>query len=119
MMGLESSISHLTWRRETIVGKVILMNTAISPTPVKLDPELKGRLKRLAAARHRAPHWLMREAIAQYVDREEKRQSLHQDAVAAWEEFEETGLHVSGNEVMAWLETWGTDNELPAPACHK
>ena len=64
------------------------MNTPISPTPVKLDPELKVRLKRLATARHRAPHWLMREAIAQYVDREEKRQALHQDAVAAWNECE-------------------------------
>ena len=95
------------------------MNTPISPTPVKLDPELKGRLKRLATARHRAPHWLMREAIAQYVDREEKRQALHHDAVAAWNEFEETGLHVTGNEVMAWLMTWGTDDEVPAPACHK
>jgi predicted transcriptional regulator len=95
------------------------MNTPVSPTPVKLDPELKVRLKRLATARHRAPHWLMREAIAQYVDREEKRQALHQDALAAWEEFEETGLHATGNEVMAWLETWGTDDELPAPACHK
>ena len=92
------------------------MNTPISPTPVKLDPELNVRLKRLATARHRAPHWLMREAIAQYVDREERRQALHQDAVAAWAEFEETGLHVSDNEMVAWLETWGTDEELPAPA---
>lgn len=102
-----------------IIGRVLPMNTAISPTPVKLDPELKVRLKRLATARHRAPHWLMREAIAQYVDREERRQALHQDAVAAWAEFEETGLHVSDNEMVAWLETWGTDEELPAPACHK
>ena len=32
-------------------------------------------------------------------------QALHQDAVTAWEDCEETGLHVTGNEVMAWLET--------------
>jgi len=95
------------------------MNTApVSPTPVKLDPELKGRLKRLADARHRAPHWLMREAIAQYVEREEKRQSLHQEAVAAWQELKETGLHATGDEVVAWLDSWGTDKEQPAPECH-
>jgi len=98
------------------------MNTtsnAVSPTPVKLDPELKGRLKRLAAARHRAPHWLMREAIAQYVEREEKRQSLHREALAAWQEVQDTGLHVTGDEVTVWLDSWGTDNELSAPECHK
>ncbi len=116
---LLQGICESTLAGQRFVGRVLPMNTAISPTPVKLDPELKGRLKRLATARHRAPHWLMREAIAQYVDREEKRQALHQDAVAAWQEYEETGLHVSGNEVMAWLETWGTDNEQSAPACHK
>ena len=104
--------------------KVLLMTTAapsspIAPTPVKLDPQLKHRLKRLAEARHRAPHWLMREAIAQYVEREEKRQELHQQAVAAWEEFQQTGLHATAEEVDAWLASWGTDNELPAPECHK
>jgi predicted transcriptional regulator len=92
---------------------------SVTPTPLKLDPELMKRLKRLAAARHRAPHLLMREAIAQYVEREERRQALHKDAVAAWEEYEETGLHVSGDEVTAWLETWGTESESPTPACHK
>lgn len=88
------------------------------PTPVPLDPALQARLKRLAAARHRAPHWLMREAIAHYVDREERRHALHREAAAAWEAFEATGLHVAGHEVMAWVETWGAEDERPAPACH-
>lgn len=93
--------------------------SSITPTPVKLDPVLKGRLKRLAEARHRAPHWLMREAIAQYVEREEKRQEMHQQAVATWEEFQKTGLHATGQEVVAWLDSWGTENELPTPECHR
>ena len=48
-------------------------------TSLKLDPELRDRLRRLAEARRRTPHWLMREAIAQYVDREEARERLRAD----------------------------------------
>jgi predicted transcriptional regulator len=38
----------------------------------KLDPDLTGRLQRLAAARHQTPDTLIREAIEQYLGREEK-----------------------------------------------
>ena len=39
-------------------------------TSVKLDAGLKSRLDRLASARQRSPHWLMREAIQRYVEGE-------------------------------------------------
>ncbi|MBB4194318.1 putative transcriptional regulator [Rhizobium aethiopicum] len=90
-----------------------------SPTSLKLDDELKGRVQQLAEARRRSSHWIMREAIAQYVEREEKREALRQETLGAWNEFEATGLHVTGAEVEKWLSTWGTDDELSAPECHK
>ena len=96
------------------------MSTAtIHPVAIKIDLETKERVKRLADARHRTPHWLMREAIRQYVEREEKREAFHQDAIRAWSEYQETGLYVTGDEVFEWLETWGEENEKPAPVCHK
>lgn len=90
-----------------------------SPTSLKLDDELKSRVQHLAEARRRSSHWIMREAIAQYVEREEKREALRQQTLDAWDEFQATGLHVSGDEVEKWLSSWGTDDELPAPECHK
>ncbi|MGD0600109.1 MAG: ribbon-helix-helix domain-containing protein, partial [Terriglobales bacterium] len=42
-----------------------------STTSLKLDGETKERVQRLASARRRSPHWVMREAIEQYVEREE------------------------------------------------
>lgn len=90
-----------------------------SATSIKLDDELKGRIQHLAEIRRRSSHWIMREAIAQYVDREEKREALRQDTLKAWEEFQTTGLHATADEVEKWLTSWGTDNELPAPQCHK
>lgn len=95
------------------------MSTTPVPVAVKIDPEMRDRMKRLAEARHRSTHWLMREAIRQYVEREEKREALCRGAVEAWEEYRETGLHVTGEEVMAWLESWGTEDEQAAPQCHK
>jgi len=62
---------------------------------------------------------MMREAIQQYVEREEKREALRQDTLKAWEEFQMTGLSATAEEVDAWLASWGTDNELPAPVCHE
>lgn len=92
---------------------------AIKPTTIKIDVDTKERVKRLAEMRHRTSHWMILEAIRQYVDREEKRESFRQDALAAWQEHQETGLHVTGDEVIAWLDTWGEEDEKAAPVCHR
>lgn len=89
-----------------------------SATSIKLDDDMKGRVQHLAAARQRTSHWIMREAIAQYVEREEKREALRKDTLDAWEEFQATGQHATAEEVDQWLASWGTEDEHPAPACH-
>lgn len=87
-------------------------------TSIKLDPETKDRVQRLAATRKRTAHWVMKEAIEQYVEREETREADYQDALKSWEHYQATGLHVTGDEVIAWLKTWGEEDEKPAPECH-
>jgi predicted transcriptional regulator len=72
-------------------------------TSLKLDSEIKARLQRLAEARRRSQHWQMREAIEQYVDREERRERLRQDAFAACAEYQESGQHLTAAEADAWL----------------
>lgn len=58
-------------------------------------------------------------AIEQYVEREECRETFRQEILKAWDEYQEIGLHVTGDEVIAWLETWGEENEKVVPVCHK
>jgi predicted transcriptional regulator len=89
------------------------------PTSIKLDDDLKSRVEHLAEARRRSSHWIMREAIAQYVDREEDRERLRQETVRAWEELQATGLHATAEEVATWLSSWGTEDEQSAPECHE
>jgi len=73
-----------------------------STTSLKLDGAMKDRVQRLAAARRRSPHWVMREAVEQYVEREEKREQLRQDALARW----------------AWLARLEAGKNASIPKCH-
>jgi len=72
---------------------------------VKLDETLKGRIRSLAERQKRSPHWIMHEAIAQYVKREESRESFKAEALASWAAYQETGRHLTGDEVRTWLAT--------------
>ncbi|MGA0586700.1 CopG family ribbon-helix-helix protein [Dyella sp. KRB-257] len=87
-------------------------------TSVKIDEDLKKRIQHLAGLRRRSAHWIMREAIQQYVEREEARESFRQEALASWQACRETGRHLTGQEARAWLDTWGTGDEKEAPGCH-
>ncbi len=87
-------------------------------TSVKLDDDLKNRIQHLAGARRRTPHWIMREAIRDYVVREEAKERFRQEAVASWQAYQETGRHLTGQEVRGWLNTWGTEKETAIPPCH-
>jgi predicted transcriptional regulator len=61
----------------------------------------------------------MCEAIRQYVEREEARESFKQEAMASWTAYQETGRHLTGQEARSWLQTWGTDAETGLPECHE
>jgi predicted transcriptional regulator len=90
----------------------------LSATSLKLDPGVKERLQRIALARRRTPHWMMREAVEQYVEREEKREQFRRDTLAAWEEYQATGLFVTGEEADAWLAKLQAGKRAPIPKCH-
>ena len=82
---------------------------------VKLDEEIRNRLKMLGQTRDRTPHWLMKKAIVEFLDREEELEKRNREADAALEEYRQTGQYVSHEDMEAWLETWGTDKEGPCP----
>jgi predicted transcriptional regulator len=95
-----------------------MTTAATHPVAIKIDADTKERVKRLAAARHRTPHWLMREAISQYVVREEKRESFRQDGINAWNEYQATGMSVTLEEADAWLAKLEAGQDVEPPECH-
>jgi predicted transcriptional regulator len=60
----------------------------------------------------------MREAIEQYVEREEKREQFRQAALAAWTNFQTTGLYVTAEEADAWLAKLEAGEDAATPKCH-
>ncbi|MEM1243334.1 MAG: CopG family ribbon-helix-helix protein [Pseudomonadota bacterium] len=88
-------------------------------TSIKLNKELQQRIQHLASLRQRSAHWLMCEAIQQYIEREEARENFKQEALASWEAYQETGKHLNLKEVRNWLSTWGTKKAKKLPKCHE
>lgn len=87
-------------------------------TSVKLDDDLKDRVQALARKQQRSSHWIMREAIRSYVEKQEAKEQFIEEALASWSSYKTDGKHLSGQEVCEWLETWGTDQETEIPKCH-
>jgi len=87
-------------------------------TSVKLDDDLKNRVKHLAETQQRSSHWIMRKAIHDYVEREEQREALKQDALHAWESYQENGLHLTLEEADNWLAKLEDGEDAELPKCH-
>ena len=93
-------------------------DVSMRPVAIKIEAHIRERMKLLGVARQRSPHWLMREAIHQYVEREEKRAAFRQDATAAWNQYQANGLHVSAEEADAWLAKLEAGEDALPPKAH-
>jgi predicted transcriptional regulator len=91
---------------------------AVSTVTVKLDSSARNRIASLAAVKKRTPHYLMREAILEYIQREETRQNFIQAAEASYAHYKETGLHVTFDEFSSWVDEVQNDPGKPIPVCH-
>ena len=82
---------------------------------VKLDDTIRNRLKQLGKSRDRSPHWLMKKAITDFLDREEALEKRNQEADEALREYQATEQYISHENVEDWLNTWGSDKESACP----
>jgi len=87
----------------------------LTTTSIKLDPDLKERLNRLATTQRRSANWLMGEAIREFLTREEARVELDHDTLARWEDYKTTGKYVSEEAADAWLDRLEAGEDLPPP----
>jgi predicted transcriptional regulator len=46
------------------------------------------------------------------------RRQLRQDALAAWADYQTTGLHVTAEEADAWLAKLAAGKRAAMPKCH-
>lgn len=84
---------------------------------VKLGPSDRERIASLANLKKRTPHYLMKEAILEYVQREEARQNFIKAAQTSFEHYKETGLHITLDAFSTWVDELQNKPDAPLPAC--
>lgn len=72
-------------------------------TSVKISPELKSRIQRLAELTHRSAHNVMVEALEREVAREERLYEFIQEAKKADQAIEGGGEVYPAEDVHRWL----------------
>lgn len=95
------------------------MSTTAKNVTVKLEADIRKRIQHLARARDRSAHWIMKQAIGEYVEREEKREVFRQDTLRAWEDYRQTGLHLTAEEMDAWMVRLEAGEDAELPECHR
>jgi len=82
---------------------------------VKIDEATRDRLRALAEAKNRTPHWVVKEALAEYLAREEAREREKREDEARWDRYALTGEAVPHGRVRDWLKALadGEDAECP------
>jgi len=86
----------------------------MSVTTVRLQPELEEHLVAMAQELQRSKSWLINQALREFFERQKLEHSRWQETLQAMESVAQ-GRVVSGEAVSAWLQSWGTPNELSPP----
>jgi RHH-type transcriptional regulator, rel operon repressor / antitoxin RelB len=80
---------------------------------VRLPLAVKQKLEALASSTRRSKSWLAAEAITTYVEEQSWQVQQIEAAIALADSPQATWME--GSAVEAWLNTWGTEDEQPAP----
>ncbi len=81
------------------------------PFSFRIDPEVKTRLEQEAERDDRSASYLAQKAIEGYLD---GREYFREEMRAAIAEADK-GIFISEEVMDAWVNSWGTENELPVP----
>jgi predicted transcriptional regulator len=82
----------------------------VVPVTVKRESNTKQRLEKLGKAKQRSTHWLLQQAVQQYLEIEEYEERLKQKTLDRWQEAWD-GKLISNEKVQDSLETWDADDK--------
>lgn len=87
----------------------------MTTTSVKLPPELKARVARVARKTGRSPHSVIVEAVERHTAYEERMQAFIADAKVADAEIEATGESYAAADVHRWLDELAKGRKVRRP----
>jgi len=83
-------------------------------TSVRLSDELQTQLEETAERLRRSKGWVISEALNEFMAKEERALKRIERSRKALDQVE-AGQVVNGDEVMAWIASWGSDKESSPP----
>ena len=86
----------------------------MSVTSIRLQADVEKPLEKLAKKLDRSKSYLINQAVKEYIARQAMEEARWADTLPALESVK-SGKTVAGPEVLAWLESWGTDKKLSKP----
>ena len=78
---------------------------------IRVDQKVKDRLAAVAKQQKRSKSFVAIEAIEEYLSVQEWQEHRIREAIEA----ADRGELIPHEEIMAWISSWETDNELPMP----
>ena len=83
-------------------------------TSVRMPDDLLGQLEHAAEKLRRTKGWIINDAVKEYLAKEERKGKMLEETREALADIQ-AGRIVAGDEVMGWLDSWGTDDEKAPP----
>lgn len=90
-----------------------MASTRSATLSIRLKPDTKRRLAKLARVSGRSSNYLIADAVESYVTDQERLLAQVRQA----DRQVKSGHYVRHADMKAWLLSWGTDRELPPPRC--
>ncbi len=87
-------------------------------TSVKLGYR-KAILQELAHDLGSSVHSIVLDAIDNHIERLTAKQAYDRQAMQAYKNYQETGLHITLNEFMDWVDSLEMDTPKDIPQCHR
>ncbi len=82
---------------------------------IKLDDETRQRLKAVADELNRTPHWAIKTALAEWLERQESALKERREDDARWARYQESGQAISQERVMQWLDALAAGQSEACP----
>lgn len=71
---------------------------------IKIDEETRERVRKLGSFRDRPPHCIMKAAIREYLEKEERWERERREDDARWDRYVETGAFIDDDDMTRWFD---------------
>lgn len=93
---------------------IICVGVVMGVTSIRLQAEIENPLEKLAKKLDRSKNYLINQAIKEFLVRKSLEEKKWNETLDALDSVKSNRV-VTEQDVNAWLDSWGEDNEIKPP----